>query len=264
MFKPRRRNWDQSGLKELVTITAPKHIEKFFTNGLDQSEVQSRLSALANTIDSRGWVIKNVDANTYAQPAFAAGNTTSDRLVDISALPQAVPTIDGNIDNDMLDDTNPVAHQLESMIDASTQNYRQQLVERMREANNEPTPPVALKATPSLAQTAAPIAAVPAISPAQATGPLTAAEQALLQQAHSQQAASPTTHLPTIQPLSAAPVAAPAAPAKTAPAAMTTPVDPAIIGLAKNDDLNVATIARQAQRESEKHLGNDEVVISLR
>jgi hypothetical protein len=188
-------------------------------------------------------VIKNVDAGTYAQPTFM-NDETSDRLIGVSTLPQAVPTIDGDA-NDILDAaTNPVAHKLESMIDASTQNYRQQLVERMREASGEPAPPVALAATPSLQQTAA---------------PLTPAEQAVLEQAHQQAQVSPTTNLPTMQPLTSQP-----APAPAPQTAMTTPVDPAILGLAKNDDLNVATIARQAQRVTEKHLGNDEVVISLR
>ena len=238
-FKPRKRNWDQSGLKQLVTITVPKKIEKHLTNELGQEEVRSRLKALANTIDSRGWVIKNVEASAYTQPSFMNQGDTSDRLVGVSALPQAVPTLDGNAADDMLDVVNnPVAHQLESMIGASTQNYRQQLVERMREANNDPTPAVALAATPSLAQTAAPINVSAGITPSAPQPPVSA-----------------TQHLPTIQPLAAQP--APAAP-------VTSPVNPAILGLAKNDDLNVATLARQAQRETEKQLGDDEVVISLR
>jgi hypothetical protein len=37
---------------------------------------------------------------------------------------------------------------------------------------------------------------------------------------------------------------------------------PAILELAHNDDLSVATIARQANKAN--HLGDDEVVISLR
>lgn len=234
-FKPRKRNWDQSGINELVTITVPKHIEKHLTNQLGQEEVQSRLKALANTIDSRGWVIKNVDASVYSQPSFAGQGSASDRLVDVSALPQAVPTLDTNAANDILDvDNNPVAHQLESMIDASTQNYRQQLVERMREANNEPTPPVAVAATPSLTQTAAPI--LP----------------------NQQASISATQHLATMQPLgSQPPQLAPATP-------VTPPVNPAILGLAKNDDLNVSTLAHQAQIATNKQLGGEEVVISLR
>ncbi len=41
-LKPRRRIWDQSGLKDLVTITVPKKIERHLTNGLGQDEVKSR------------------------------------------------------------------------------------------------------------------------------------------------------------------------------------------------------------------------------
>src|SRR6185436_5119251 len=53
MFKPRKRIWDQNGINDLVTITAPKKIERHLTNGLSQNEVESRLEALANTLDSR-------------------------------------------------------------------------------------------------------------------------------------------------------------------------------------------------------------------
>jgi hypothetical protein len=42
---------------------------------------------------------------------------------------------------------------------------------------------------------------------------------------------------------------------------MTPPPDPAILQLASNDDLDVATIARQANRHKEEL--QDEVVISL-
>src|SRR5581483_2711385 len=54
LVKPRRRIWDQSGTKELVTITAPKKVEPIYTNGLSETEVRSRLQALADTIDTRG------------------------------------------------------------------------------------------------------------------------------------------------------------------------------------------------------------------
>jgi PrgI family protein len=132
-FKPRKRIWDQSGIKELVTITVPKHIEKNLTNGLGEEEVQSRLKALANTIDSRGWIIKNVDVNLFQQPSYInAGQTNSDRLIDVSALPQSVPATDISSTDDILDETNPVAHQLEAMIDASTESYHNQLVERLK------------------------------------------------------------------------------------------------------------------------------------
>ena len=60
LFKPRTRIWNQSGVKELVTITAPKKIERHLTKGYTQTEVDSRLHALADTIDSRGWELGEV------------------------------------------------------------------------------------------------------------------------------------------------------------------------------------------------------------
>ena len=63
LLKPRRRIWDQSGVKDLVSVTAPKQVQTNYTNGLSQTEVHSRLHALADTIDSRGWAIKNANLN---------------------------------------------------------------------------------------------------------------------------------------------------------------------------------------------------------
>jgi len=45
LLKPRQRKWDQSAIKELVEITAPKRIETDYTNGLSQVEIESRLKA---------------------------------------------------------------------------------------------------------------------------------------------------------------------------------------------------------------------------
>src|SRR5205807_456458 len=41
LIKPRRRIWDQSGIRQLVTITAPKKVEKILTKGFSQTEVKS-------------------------------------------------------------------------------------------------------------------------------------------------------------------------------------------------------------------------------
>jgi hypothetical protein len=73
-------------------------------------------------------------------------------------------------------------------------------------------------------------------------------------------------HLHTILPLAeqqalARKAAQAAAAAKQAQAPVTRQPDPAIIALASNNDLNVATIARQANKQSQEP--PDEVVISL-
>ena len=56
-FKPRIRLWDQAGKQDLVTITAPKRVEKVLTKDLDETEVKSRLQALADTMNTRGWAV---------------------------------------------------------------------------------------------------------------------------------------------------------------------------------------------------------------
>ena len=53
------------------------------TKGYSQTEVESRLKALANTLDTRGWAVKNINAGSYAQAGRYGQNGSSDRLIDI-------------------------------------------------------------------------------------------------------------------------------------------------------------------------------------
>lgn len=292
MLKPRRRIWNQSGVKELVTVTAPKRVEKTYTNGLSQDEVHSRLNALANTIDSRGWAIKNVNVNLSLQNPVLPTVDASDRLVDASTMPQQVSDVDISASDDMLDTTNnPVAQQFDAMIAKSAQDHRQRIITQLEQDAPTPVnPPSAPPAdywflnqpAPANAGTApsnatyvkpqvvfpgasdqAP-AAVPAANP-------TADEQALLEQLHQQTSRQQVSysHLKNIQPLGSqpAPIAQPPAPAAS-PAAQAndtqTPVtptpDPAKIELSRNNDLDISTIAHLA---NQKEPPSDEVVISL-
>jgi PrgI family protein len=140
-LKPRRRVWDQSGMTELVSITAPKQLQIDYTNGLTENEVRSRLHALADTIDSRGWAIKNSNLNLYTQPALVIAEPTSDRLVAPSALPQQVSEIDVLPADDILDEkNNPRAQAVDTMIEASAKAHREQIMENLRK-NPEPVPP---------------------------------------------------------------------------------------------------------------------------
>jgi hypothetical protein len=321
LIKPRRRIWDQSGVKELVTITAPKKIERELTNRLSQTEVRSRLRALSDTIDSRGWAIKNVNVNMSNQNAAL---TNSDRLVTTSSLPQPVETIDVKPADDMLDvQNNPVAAQFESMIAASAKAHRQEIINRMQQASQPPVPapnPIAQPAQaqpvqqqtqsandywflnqPTNAATSVPQDTVTfntqVVAPGASVNDLpvvaadpTADEESFIKKLRSEPAFSPNMHghLHVIQPLSAqkqgaqtipSPVGAdpaaeppglppitPASPAGPAPqnppaAPVTRGPDPVTLDLVGNDDLDVATIAREAQRRKEPP--QDEVVISL-
>lgn len=106
-LKPRMRIWDQEGMSEFVTITAPKKQEVNLTNNLNQTEVHSRLKTLAMTLDTRGWAIKNVDVN-MSPPEIATkiNSADSDRLIDTAKLPQQALITDVQASDDILDEKN--------------------------------------------------------------------------------------------------------------------------------------------------------------
>ena len=134
--KPRRRIWDQTGVKDYVTITVPKKVEVHYTNGLNQDEVRSRLHTLADVIDSRGWATKNAPYNAFVAPTPFDPN--SDRLVAASGGQQA-PFADVPVSDDMLDDNSTVAQNLNSMLDRSEDARRKRVVQEMTAAA-QPTP----------------------------------------------------------------------------------------------------------------------------
>ncbi|MGZ6004945.1 MAG: PrgI family protein [Candidatus Saccharimonadales bacterium] len=318
MLKPRQRIWDQSGMQELVTITAPKHIEQQYTsNNLSQIEVRSRLKALANTIDSRGWAVKNVNVNLYAEPGYGSVTLpSSDRLVAPSSLAQPGPAVDVQASDDMLDErNNPTAQHLNQMIEASSQAHRQEALQGIQDIRDHKKPtkkadrndskksadeppadywfmnqPAAGKLPKDYA-TFSPTTVLPGQDNAAAAtpaAPLTADEQTLLSKAHQQADELPAAYgrTPVIEPLGskhksrakhapghqAASKQGKHSKSKTTvksdtPAsgqAMTQTPDPAILNLANNDDLSVATIARQANKKPGPEPPKGEVVISLR
>lgn len=125
-LKPRQRLWDQSGILDMVTVTVPKKQELNLTDGLSQDEVQSRLKALAMTLDTRGWAIKNVDVN-LSVPEVEARNATpqSDRLIGTSGVPQQMPVVDVHAGDDIMDEKhNPTAQKFAGMLVAAEAERR--------------------------------------------------------------------------------------------------------------------------------------------
>lgn len=233
-LKPRRRIWDQSGMQELVTITAPKKVERQLTKGYSEDEVKSRLKTLATTLDTRGWAIKNATTQAYS-PMTTGG---SDRLLNISAA--AAPTIYVDPSADILDPTvNPRAQAMDQMITKSSAEHRQQVMDRIRQQPDNTTMRSGRPQTQTLADTSV-------------------AEKNLLDRLHREQAQPnlSTGHLKTLQPFD------PKADQKQGSKPVTPPKDPAILNLVENsEDLSVETIARQANRIKDQ--GPEEVVISL-
>ncbi len=254
-FKPHKRIWDQSGLKELVTITAPKKIEHTYTDGLSQTEVQSRLKALANTLDTRGWAIKNPNLASYVANPLAVNS--SERLFDIAAVPTSVQDTGLRPSDDMLDEEhNPVAQQFDNMINRSAEQRRTQLISELNSSGPQPAAPTLPttnwfigSSAPGQAQAAAPIT------------PVAPDDAALSAQIHANAALGHSSYgnLRTLKPQDNRSQTPMQPTSQTSLTTVTTPSHPAILALATNNDLNVSTIAREAKKAT----GEEEVVISL-
>lgn len=118
---PRKRVWSQDGIQDLVTITVPKKIEKNVTKGYSHEEEKSRLKALAETMDTRGWVVKS------ALPSAFSGSN-DERLFDISLNEEASTTKDDIFDSS----ANQTAMKLDQMLSESTVAHKQQIVEKIQ------------------------------------------------------------------------------------------------------------------------------------
>lgn len=252
-FKPRKRVWNQDGIQELVTITAPKKVEHLYTNNLSQGEVKSRLRALADTIDTRGWAVKTPGAVHTPTPSLIS---RTDRLVDTTILPQQVATLNDDTPDPMDEKNSPVASNFSRMIQTSQEDRRAEALEMMEEARKPKTVtarPVT-KTTPAVQHLTA--------QPATAT-PVTTTDEKLLSEQlkkSSSKGEDAVGHMHAIPTRTTAQTTQPKTDQKKAQAPIPSTPRTDILDLSQNNDLNVATIARQAKRDEP----SDEVVISLR
>lgn len=131
LIKPRKRTWNQAGMEELVTINVPKKVEIQRTDGLSQNEVKSRLSALSNLMDTRGWAVKNVDSDIMPSFSYASGgyNSNNDRLIDLSVFSPEMPNISVKESDDMLD---PINNMVAQRIDTAIKNKQTDKIEALK------------------------------------------------------------------------------------------------------------------------------------
>ncbi|QQS65284.1 PrgI family protein [Candidatus Saccharibacteria bacterium] len=138
MLKPRKRIWNQAGPKQLVTITAPKKLERRLTKNFSQDEARSRLGALANVMDSRGWAVKNVNVNLNVMQNDGYTSEDDDRLTPALAVPQQVEMADISAADDILDESNnSTAQHFDELIDESEREHRDLLQEQIDRARYE-------------------------------------------------------------------------------------------------------------------------------
>ena len=132
---PRKKIWDQEGHIEHVHINVPHKEVPHYTDGLQTYQVKSRLHNLAATLDSRGWTAKNLQGSQvprYAQQA--EDNTPSDRLI-MPAIATNTPVIDDEATADVLDaESNPVGQNFQHMVDEGESQRQEVLRKQFQEA----------------------------------------------------------------------------------------------------------------------------------
>lgn len=223
LLKPRRRVWSQSGISQLVTITAPKQAQEHLTKDFSPNEVQSRLQALATTLDSRGWAVKNANLNV-ASTVTATTEPMSDRLIEAAEPASNTPVLDVRAEDDILDEqNNPTAQNFQAMMDQADLDRKQAARDRLEAARQAKPEPTTAKSSPS-------------------SNALTPEEQQLLDKLHRQDAVLKSQH-PVIISHGHSPQG------NLAATSVTTPAWTDKLELAQSgNDLSVASIARLVNR----------------
>ena len=229
-LKPRKRIWNQDGQNDLVSITVPKRIQRNYTDGLSQNEVKSRLSALAQTLDTRGWALQNQPGqNNNAQP---------DRLFGVStSLPKPIVSSDVKAREDILDArANPTANHLNQLVEHAEQVQRDKLMAQL----NSTTPQTQEFSKPDAPTWFGPREQTNPLNPINSPGLTSMDESNVSVDINTSQKAQQTQ--------------------------ATTDKEAAIIDLAGNNDYNIATLSRQADQANASRLSadDDEVIVPLR
>ena len=251
-LKPRKRLWTPDGIESLIQITAPKVVEVQRAKAISETEAERRLSYLADIADTRGWAVRH-----SAQP-LASNSMITDAYFEAQQA------------EDVLDDSGGVAQSFDAMITQADERRRQEMMARMHQVAEQPTPTAIATPTP-VPPVADPYVALAGQAAATPSEPQTTAGP--------QPQFNPypnAIHQSVIQPLSVAsqlPVAAPQpepatpepiAAENTAPSTSEKPLSPDIISLANNTDLSIETIQREANRIQHKAEEDEgEVFISL-
>lgn len=231
-LKPHKRIWDQEGYEQRVIITAPKIIERRRTKDISQEEVHSRLSRLANVVDSRGWSAKGLNtkpSDRIANPTIAGPNPDADAP-------------------DIMDEGTVTAQKFDNLIQQRTQANRQQVVSQIQQAAAaSPTPPSQMPAANNKAFNDDVNNLLDSMASTHYNPYPTDIHQTVIKPGGDRAADQ------------AAVVKAATDAAKAVAQPMKPQVSPAIMQLANNNDLTVSAIARHAHS-----LPTDEVVITLR
>jgi hypothetical protein len=111
-LKSQIRKWSQDGVGSLVTVTAPKKVEKKLTKDFTAVEAKSHLESLAKVLDTGGW-------SSTVSPIFVVNplnESSDDRLMDLNSIIAGQPTNDIIDQDDIFDENNLQARHISSVM----------------------------------------------------------------------------------------------------------------------------------------------------
>ena len=237
-LKPHKRLWDPDGVESLIEITVPKVVEVQRSKNITQADAEQRFSYLAGIVDSGGWAIRGVGAQS--PPSTVLNN-------DIFLEAQGA--------QDILDGGNSVAQTFSTMMSKEADRVRQEAIDRM----HAPAPTQAPTPAPAPIQ-ASTYVVPPGQPPELQVAPVYNPYPTNIQQTVIQPMNDPS-HMTT----RSIPVPAPTPAPQTVTTTSDKPVSADIINLANNSDVSIETLASEAHRLQKKEENmSEEVVISLR
>jgi len=136
LLKPKKRIWNQSGVKQLVYITVPKKEQQQLTKTFNRQEIRNRLQTLSLTMDTRGWATSNISIVNANPSSSQTSDPNNDRLLNID---QNRHQVDFYGDQpDILDfENNSTANQISAIMKKQEELKRTRLMEIV--SNTEPS-----------------------------------------------------------------------------------------------------------------------------
>jgi len=230
-LKPHRRLWDPDGINSLIEITVPKVIEYSRVKDITTTEAERRFSYLSEIADSQGWSVRG---SSVPAPNSAMNS-------DVYFEAQQVP--------DIINDDSFRMQSIDEKLALSNTLRRENAVNSMQNAFSSAMQAEIEKPMPSPSNYFGGTALTEPETPVDIT-----TDQILEYNPY------PTIQQSVIQPMNQKKPAETESPPTTSEKVIPT----AIINLATNTDLTIATMAREANRIQDKINLEQGVVINLR
>lgn len=130
-LRPKTRVWSTEGYYEHLVITKQKK-QPLPELKQDVEQVHGQLKKLAQVVDTRGWSTKRPDLVTPGGPTDTAAYDDRLFMPEQQQEPEEVHDRE-----DILNEENPEAQHLDSMLQEQTSRHREQLVQNMRQQADE-------------------------------------------------------------------------------------------------------------------------------